>query len=269
MRQHSKMLPHEITTPLFSAYQEFQVKIFALALPVVVGFFWPSISAADTYVGLRFESGRDISEDTLIATYGSRAEDSILVILQPMPPTVIDRTNVDPFTRAETYRNSAVVCHLQYYFGNLAPARVALNPDMGHTPNVVTFVLRDSATGDTTAFNTWARGMLPASQSHSDGLTISGYTATSQADTWGMDFASRAEAEAARWRACDLGGTSSIEVQAFSHFLGENIGVISPLEGVRVELYDNSAFVPHRAAQSAAPTTSTATATAGLPASKK
>jgi outer membrane protein OmpA-like peptidoglycan-associated protein len=206
----------------------------------------PGISTADTLTGIQFENVDDIKQSNLVFSSGTLATAKIWVIIQPLAPTVTDRTKKDPFTQAETYEKSVVTCNFQYYYGNRFSSRVSLKPDTGYTPNVITFLMENSSTGKKSGLNTWAQGILDASKPDGENLIISGYTSTSETDSYRQDYPSRDEAEAAKWKVCDISGITNIRVMPMSKFLVEGVGEENPIDITYVELYDNKDFIRER-----------------------
>jgi hypothetical protein len=212
-----------------------------------VGCLQPHHARAEILNGLQFENVGELTIENIIASAGHDDDRKIMVIIQPLEPTVSDRTTTDPFTQAETYEKSVVVCNFQYYYGNLYEKRIALNPDMGFTPNVITYALRNSSTGRVKGLNTSASGILDAAQGAGLDMVISGYTNHSQTDSYLQEFSSRAEAEEAKWEICDFGGVTSIEVQPFEMVQVEGVGKVNPVDIVYVALVENNEFAKRRA----------------------
>ena len=204
------------------------------------------LANALTLDGFQFENVGDLSFDQMVLSTGNDEDRMIMVIIQPLTPTISDRTRKDPFTEEEIYEKSVVTCNFQFYYGNIYGSRIALNPSGAGGWNVVRFVFRNSETGESEGINTQARGVLDAAQGQGDDGIVSGYTGFTETDTYRKDFPSREAADKAMWEICDIADTTNIEIQAASLFQVEGQGEVSPVDAIYVLVADNDEFARRR-----------------------
>lgn len=209
-----------------------------------VGF--AGLASALSLDGFQFENVGDLSFDRMVLSSGYDEDRMVLVIIQPLIPTISDRTRKDPFTEEEIYEKTVVTCNFQYYFGNIYGSRIALNPSGEIGWNVVRFVFRNSETGKSEGINTQARGVLDAAEGQGDDAIVNGYTGFTETDTYRKDFPSREAASKAMWEICDIASMTNIEIQPMSFFQVEGQGEVSPVDAIYVLVADNDEFARRR-----------------------